>query len=392
MELTKPSFTISTSPIQLDFQAATPCALEVLEAMEPYWTDIWGNPSSRQNRLGLKASAAVELARDNLLTDFRLNSYELVFTSGATESNNLALLGYARSKAAELGRPGHLITVATEHHAVLDPLRQLQKEGFRLTEIIPESDGLISSDSLLNALQEDTILLSVMLANNEIGVIQPIQKLASICKDRGIIFHTDATQAIGYLPLEFNDLGADLISISGHKIYGPKGIGALIFRSDIKLMPLQWGGGQERSLRPGTIPVPLVVGFSKAVEIAFRDAWQTYDKLLSLRELFLEGLQNNISGLVLNGSLKERLPHNINITISGVNGNRLHSNLRPFIACSSGSACSNGEPSHVLLAIGLSKTQASASLRLSLGKGTTKSDINSAIKSLEIVVNRLRSG
>ncbi len=391
MESDQSKFTAPATPIQLDFQAATPCALEVLDAMYPYWTNIWGNPSSRQNRLGLKASAAVELARENLLTCFGLDSYELIFTSGATEANNLALLGYARARAIELGRPGHIITVATEHHAVLDPLRQLQKEGFRLTELRPHSDGLISSECLLNALEEDTILLSIMLANNEIGVIQPINKLSNICKDRGIRLHTDAAQAVGYLPIQFNDLGADFITISGHKIYGPKGIGALFFKPDISLMPLQWGGGQERSLRPGTIPVPLVIGLAKAVEIAFRDIVQTSDKFLTLRKLFLEGLQENISDIVLNGSMKQRLPHNLNITIPGLNGNRLHLDLRPFISCSSGSACSNGSPSHVLLALGLTQSQASASLRLSLGKDTTKDDINAAISSLTLVVDRLRS-
>ena len=391
MELNQSKLNGSMTPIQLDFQAATPCSLEVLNAMQPYWENIWGNPSSRQNRLGLTASAAVELARENLLTSFGLDSYQLVFTSGATESNNLALLGYARARAQELGQLGHIITVATEHHAVLDPLRQLQKEGFRLTELRPNSDGLLSLECLINALKEDTILLSIMLANNEIGVIQPIKEFSNICKARGIRLHTDAAQAVGYLPIEFNDLGADFITMSGHKIYGPKGVGALFFRPDISLMPLQWGGGQERALRPGTVAVPLVVGLAKAVEISFRDILQNSKKLSALREIFLEGLQENISGIVLNGSMKQRLPHNLNITIPGVNGNRLHSDLRPFISCSSGSACSNGSPSHVLLALGLTKSQASATLRLSLGKDTTKDDINAAIRALKLVVDRLRS-
>ena len=391
MELNQSKLNGSMTPIQLDFQAATPCSLEVLNAMQPYWENIWGNPSSRQNRLGLTASAAVELARENLLTSFGLDSYQLVFTSGATESNNLALLGYARARAQELGQLGHIITVATEHHAVLDPLRQLQKEGFRLTELRPNSDGLLSLECLINALKEDTILLSIMLANNEIGVIQPIKEFSNICKGRGIRLHTDAAQAVGYLPIEFNDLGADFITMSGHKIYGPKGVGALFFRPDISLMPLQWGGGQERALRPGTVAVPLVVGLAKAVEISFRDILQNSKKLSALREIFLEGLQENISGIVLNGSMKQRLPHNLNITIPGVNGNRLHSDLRPFISCSSGSACSNGSPSHVLLALGLTKSQASATLRLSLGKDTTKDDINAAIRALKLVVDRLRS-
>ncbi len=379
------------SPLEFDFQATTPCAEEVLDAMEPYWKDHWGNPSSRQSRGGVRASAAVELAREQISSCLGMDSFRIAFTSGATEANNLALLGYAREYCAKQGQPGHLITVATEHHAVLDPLRQLTKEGFALTEITPNSDGLLTKEMLIKAFRKETFLVSVMLANNEIGVIQPIKLIVEACRSRGIKLHTDASQAIGYLPFNLEDLDIDLMSISGHKIYGPKGIGCLIYKPEISLMPLQWGGGQEESLRPGTLPVPLVVGLAKAVEIAYRDLSLNQEKLAFLRNKLWQGLKIRIPDLVLNGSLNNRLPHNLNITVPGVKGHHLHAELRPFISCSSGSACSNGEPSHVLLALGRSKSEASASLRFSIGRDSNSSEIDRVIQILVKIVDRLRA-
>ncbi len=378
-------------PLAFDYQATTPCSEEVIDAMKPYWNECWGNASNRQNRLGLLASAAVGLAREQLGSNLNIKPESLIFTSGATEANNLALLGHARAKAREIGRPGHLITVTTEHHAVLDPMRALRREGFRLSEINPNADGLISPVDLINAFKDDTFMVSVMIANNEIGVIQPIADLARTCKQRGITFHTDAAQAFGHLPIDISELGVDLLSLSGHKLYGPKGIGALVMRSDLPMLPLYWGGGQEMGLRPGTIPVPLVVGFAKAAEIAMRDLVKRSEKLTFLRNRLWEELNQLLPDLILNGSLEQRLPHNLNFTVPSVLGSRLHRSLRPIVGLSSGSACSNGRPSHVLRALGRSSTQAEASLRLSIGWHTTEDDIKLAVKAIAKVVNDLRN-
>tara|TARA_Y100001968_G_C19439586_1_gene761756 strand:+ start:1708 stop:2868 length:1161 start_codon:yes stop_codon:yes gene_type:complete len=381
---------LSHSPLQFDFQSSTPCAEEVVLAMEPFWKEFWGNPSSRNNRLGLKASAAVMLAREEIASLLGITSERIVFTSGATESNNLALLGYARARAQELGRPGNIITLSTEHHAVLDPLRQLQVEGFSLTEISPEPDGIISIEKLVNALKIDTFLVSIMLANNEIGVIQPIKEISRVCKEYGVIFHTDAAQAIGYFPLNLKNYNLDLVSISGHKVYGPKGIGGLIAKSELSLHPLQWGGGQEDALRPGTLPVPLVVGFAKAIQIAYRDFNSNNIKLQTLRNQLWKGLKDRFPDLILNGSFEKRLPHNLNFTVPGVRGTRMHAELRSLIACSSGSACSQGAPSHVLLALGRTKSQAAASFRLSLSRETSAEDVKKVISIFESSISNMR--
>tara|TARA_Y100001968_G_scaffold297456_1_gene306443 strand:+ start:38229 stop:39377 length:1149 start_codon:yes stop_codon:yes gene_type:complete len=376
--------------LDFDFQSSTPCSQEVLDAMLPFWLENWGNPSSRQNRLGLLASAAISVAREELASLLKVKQERIIFTSGATEANNLALIGHAHNSLQKKGLPGHLITLATEHHAVLDPLRQLKNEGFRLTELRPDSQGIISLNRLEEAFEDDTILVSIMLANNEIGVLQPIREIAALCKERSITFHSDAAQGFGYLPLDFDDLDVDLMSLSAHKIYGPKGVGALIKREEVVLSPLAWGGGQENKLRPGTLPVPLIIGFAKAAEILNKDLFNRVDRLKKLRNIFIDELSNQVNDLIINGSLDKRLPHNLNITIPGVNGNRLHRELRPLINCSSGSACSNGSPSHVLLAIGRSKEEAQASLRLSLGAKTTVSDVREATDLISKVVRDLR--
>ena len=376
-------------PLSFDYQSSTPCLQEVIEVMAPYWQEYWGNASSRQNRLGLHSAATVSLAREQICEYLKIQPSRLIFTSGATESNNLALLGHARHKASVTGKTGHLITMTTEHHSVLDPMRQLQNEGFRLTEVKPNSDGLLSIDLLTNVLEEDTFLVSIMLANNEIGVIQPIKEIASLCREYGVTFHCDAVQGFGFLPLELHQTHIDLVSISAHKIYGPKGIGALVIQEDVPILPLQWGGGQENGLRPGTIPVPLIVGFAKAVEIASQDLSERNQKLRNLRDKMLNGLQSEIPNLIINGSVDQRLPHNLNISIPGVNGSRLHRELRPFISCSSGSACSNGELSHVLLEIGRNHREAEASLRLSLGRDTSFADIEAAIKCISKVARQI---
>tara|TARA_Y100001968_G_scaffold261179_1_gene248975 strand:- start:154 stop:1302 length:1149 start_codon:yes stop_codon:yes gene_type:complete len=377
-------------PLIFDYQSTTPCAPAVLEAMKPYWHELWGNPSSRQNRLAIHASAAISLARENFASYLKIKSNQLIFTSGATEANNLALIGHARARLLQDGVPGHIITLSTEHHAVLDPCRQLQNEGFRLTELKPDSNGLISLDKLQSAFENDTFLVSIMMANNEIGVIQPIEEIASLCRENGITFHTDASQALGFIPINIDSTILDFFSLSAHKIYGPKGIGALIIPEGISISPLQWGGGDEHSLRPGTLPVPLVIGFVKALEITLQDCDSRNGKLKSLRDQLLRDLEENVPDLLINGCMRNRLPNNLNITVKGVLGTRLHRNLRPYISCSSGSACSNGKPSHVLMSIGRSLKEADASLRLSLGRDTTSNDINIAVELIAKVVRELR--
>ena len=377
---------LTTQPLLLDFQATTPCAREVVEAMAPYWSEAWGNPSSRQHRLGLHASAAVNLARRQLAGSLGLAPEKIVFTSGATEANNLALLGHARHWGS-----GHVISVSTEHHAVLDPLAQLKREGFRVTLLQPGADGLIDPARLREAITDDTRLVSVMTANNEIGVLQPMAELAAICRTEGITFHSDAAQAFGHIPFQPDELGLDLVSLSAHKLYGPKGIGALVVQKGIELEPLQWGGGQESGLRAGTLPTALIVGFATAAELAMADLPQRQQRQKQLRDLLWTDLQKRIPDLQRNGAEQPRLSHNLNVTVPGVNGTRLHRALRPHLACSSGSACSNGEPSHVLQALGLSRKEAEASLRLSLGRSTTSADVHTAVSCIGDAVDDLRT-
>ena len=386
MIATTPKIQLTSQPLLLDFQATTPCAREVVDAMAPYWSEAWGNPSSRQHRLGLHASAAVNLARRQLAGSLGLAPERIVFTSGATEANNLALLGHARHWGS-----GHVISVSTEHHAVLDPLAQLRREGFRVTLLQPGADGLIDPARLREAITDDTRLVSVMTANNEIGVLQPMAELAAICRTEGITFHSDAAQAFGHIPFQPDELGLDLVSLSAHKLYGPKGIGALVVQKGIELEPLQWGGGQESGLRAGTLPTALIVGFATAAELAMADLPQRQQRQKQLRDMLWADLHKRIPDLQRNGAEQPRLSHNLNVTVPGVNGTRLHRSLRPHLACSSGSACSNGEPSHVLQALGLSRKEAEASLRLSLGRSTTSADVHTAVSCIGDAVDDLRT-
>ncbi|MEB3158681.1 MAG: cysteine desulfurase family protein [Synechococcus sp.] len=377
-------------PIALDFQASTPCAPAVLEAMQPWWSIEWGNPSSRQHRLGLQAAAAVSDARERLASCLDVDPTQVIFTSGATEANNLALLGHARALAEQTGRKGHLISMTTEHHAVLDPLEQLRREGFQVTLLNPGADGLLNPAALEEALQPDTLLVSVMAANNEIGVLQPIEEIGTLCRARGIRLHSDAAQTFGHVPFRPMALQVDLCSLSAHKLYGPKGVGALVVNDGVPLRPLQFGGGQEQGLRPGTLPVPLIIGMARAAELAMADLKERGDRLQALRNQLWRGLQQQIAGVELNGALDPRLPHNLNITVQGVNGLGLQRALKTRLMCSSGSACSAGAPSHVLQAIGRSRAEANASLRLSLGQSTTPQEIQEAITVIGHAVDGVR--
>ena len=377
-----------STPILLDYQSSTPCSKDVVDSMKPFWSEIFSNPSNKSNLAGINASAILEASREKIEQNLFLKNKKVIFTSGATESNNLALLGFARNYYKKTGNYGHIITLKTEHKAVLEPLHQLKKEGFMVTEITPERDGIISEEQFRKNIREDTFLVSVMMANNEIGVIQPIENISKICKLRGITFHSDFAQCLGYVELENLLSVVNMITMSSHKIYGPKGIGLLLIDQDITLEPLIVGGGQEYGLRSGTLPLPLVVGFAKAIEMAVFNQKNNAEKLLLCRNNLLKGLLENNSGLLINGSIKQRLPQNLNLTILDLNGAKFHKLLKSKIICSTGSACSNGEPSHVLLALGRSFKEAESSIRLSIGLSTNSKDIKQAI---HILTNTIRS-
>ena len=379
-----------SSPILLDFQSSTPCLKEVVEEMSSYWMENFANPSSKGNLSGLYASASLEVSRNKIQENLNLLNKKIIFTSGATESNNLALFGFARNFKQKTGRYGNIITLKTEHKAVLEPIRQLKKEGFSVTELYPESDGLISEENLVNALRDDTFLISIMLANNEIGVIQPIEKIFKICQKNNIKLHTDAAQCLGYVPMKNFDSLANMITLSSHKIYGPKGIGLLIIDEDIQLNPLFYGGGQEFGYRSGTIPLPLIVGFSKAIELAIKNQERNSTHLASLRDALMNGLLKRNSQILINGSIFHRLPHNLNLTVQDINGSKFHKYIKHQIVCSSGSACSNGKVSHVLPSIGRSLKEAESSVRLSIGLTTTSDEIDKSIAVITETINKLR--
>jgi len=375
--------------IYLDHQATTPCDPAVVEAMAPWWSEQFANPASRSHRPGLLAAAAVEQARNQIAAALGVQAEAVVFTSGATEANNLALKGLAETELEVGGQRRHLISLVTEHHAVLDPLRYLSRHGFELTLLPVTREGLVDLEQLQAALRPDTLLVSVMAANNEIGVLQPIEAIAQLCGQRGIRFHCDAAQAVGHLPLQPADLGIDLLSFSGHKLYGPKGIGALVVAPGVRLAPQLHGGGQ--GLRPGTLPVPLIVGLAKALELALIDLETHSQRLGGLRDQLWRRLEA-LGGVHRNGAASPRLTHNLNVWIEGVEGSALQRQLRQQLAISSGSACSAGEPSHVLQALGLSRQQAAAAIRFGLGRSTTLADISSAAAIVQGTVQELRRG
>ena len=375
--------------VYLDHQASTPCEPGVLEAMAPWWTSQAANPSSRLHRPGLLAAAAVEQARGRIAVGLGVAPEQVVFTSGATEANNLALKGLAEAELEAGGQRRHLITVATEHRAVLDPLRHLARHGFQLSELPVAPDGLLDPAVLEAALRPDTLLVSVMAANNEIGVLQPLAAIGALCRARGIRFHCDAAQAVGHIPLQPAALGIDLLSFSGHKLGGPMGIGALVMGPGVRLVPQLHGGGQEQGLRAGSPPLPLIVGLGAAVQLALAELPERGIRLAALRDQLWQQLQA-AGGIRRNGAAAPRLAHNLNVRLEGVDGTALHSRLRRHLAVSSGSACSSGEPSHVLQALGLSRQQAAASIRFGLGRASTTEDINTAAATVLDTIRALR--
>jgi cysteine desulfurase len=362
-------------PIYLDHHATTPCDPRVVDVMAPYWSDEFGNASSATHAYGWRAEAAVEDARERLARAIGARDpREIVFTSGTTESDNLAIAGIVR---AAMPARDHVVTSAIEHPAVLDACRALANEGVRVTELPVDSDGLVDPDDVADAITPRTALVSVMAANSEIGVLEPLEAIGAICRERGVPFHSDAAQAVGKVPVDVERQHVDLLSMCAHKCYGPKGVGALYLRDRrprIALAPLLHGGGHERGLRSGTLPVPLCVGFARAVELCLAERESEAVRLAALRDRLFERLE--AIGARRNGHASLRLPGNLNVAIPGAQADALLVALRD-VALSTGSACASarGEPSHVLRAIGLDPALARSSVRFGLGRGTTAEEI-----------------
>jgi cysteine desulfurase len=376
-------------PIYLDNHATTPVDPQVLEAMLPYFTEQFGNPGSAGHSYGWEAAAAVKQAREIIAASIGASPEEIVFTSGATEANNLAIKGVAE---AYFAKGKHIVTVQTEHSAVLDPCAYLETLGFEVTYLPVQTNGLLDLAELEKSLRKDTVLVSVMAANNEIGVLQPIAKIGELCKTNNILFHCDAAQAIAKIPINVQTQNIDLLSLTAHKIYGPKGIGALYVRRKnprVNLAPQLHGGGQERGRRSGTLYTSQIVGFGKAIEIGLTQMATENARLKQLRDRLWTELQT-LTGIQLNGDLTARLPHNLNVSFQNINGAALSLSLRNTVALSSGSACSSGKPSHVLQAIGRSKQEAIASLRFGIGRFTTIADIEQVAKAVQNSVTSLQ--
>lgn len=382
---------MSARPIYLDCHATTPVDKRVLEVMIPYFTEHFGNPASVNHLYGWEAEAAVKQARQIIADAINATPAEIVFTSGATEANNLAIKGVAEAYFSQ-GR--HLITVATEHHAVLDPYHYLQGLGFDVTLLGVQPDGLIDLTELEEAFRPDTILVSVMAANNEIGVLQPLDKIGKMCRDRQILFHTDAAQALGKIPLDVEEMNIDLMSLTAHKIYGPKGIGCLYVRRRqprVKIAPQIHGGGQERGIRSGTLYTPQIVGFGAAVKLALSEMAREAQRLTKLRDRLWNQL-STLDDIRLNGHPTQRLPGNLNVSIAGVDGQALLLALQPTMAVSSGSACTSTriEPSHVLTALGVPENLAYASLRFGLSRFNTEAEIDQVAQEAIATIKVLR--
>ena len=378
--------------IYLDHHSTTPCDPRVVDAMMPYFTTTFGNAASRTHAYGKAASDAVESARKQIAALIHADPSEIVFTSGATESNNLALKGvvdFYKTKG------NHVITVATEHPAVLDVCRALEKEGRATVTVLPvKPDGLIDLDQLKASFRPETVLVSVMAANNEIGVLQPVAEIGRLCHEKGALFHTDGAQALGKIPLDVESMNIDLLSMSAHKLYGPKGIGALYVRKRnprVRLTPQIDGGGHENGLRSGTLPVPLIVGFGEACAIAGREMTEEANRVLGLRERLRKQIFDAFDHVRLNGSLERRLPGNLNVSFEYVEGESLILGMAE-VAVSSGSACASAklEPSHVLHALGLNEPLARSSVRFGIGRFNTEEEIDRAFALLKREVLRLR--
>lgn len=378
-------------PIYMDHHATTPVDPEVLEAMLPYFREHFGNAASRNHVFGWNAEAAVDRAREQIASLLGCRPQEIVFTSGATESDNLAIKGVAY---ALRHRGDHLITSAVEHHAVLDSCRRLEKEGFRVTTLPVDRTGRVDPLAVDEAITDRTILVSIMVANNETGVLLPVQEIGAICRRRGVLFHSDAVQAVGKIPCRVEDLQVDLLSLTAHKMYGPKGIGALTVRMTkppIPLVPLLDGGGHERGRRSGTLPVPGIVGLGAAAAKCERVMAGEARRLTALRERLQSGIFGRLDHVVLNGHPEERLPGSLNLSFGFVEGESLLMAMKE-VALSSGSACTSAtlEPSYVLRAMGVEEELAHSSLRFGLGRGNTEEEVDFVVEKLVERVQRLR--
>lgn len=387
----------ATRRIYMDHAATTPCDPRVVEAMLPYFTEKFGNPHSRNHAYGWDAEEGVDTARAQVASLLGAQPKEVVFTSGATEANNLAIKGAAQmyEKApAGSDKRGHIITAVHEHKAVLDPVKRLMKEGFEATFLEPGEDGLITAEMVSNAMRDDTILVTIMWANNEIGTINEIPEIGAVCKERGVVFHTDATQWVGKMPTNVETDNIDLLSLSSHKLYGPKGAGALYVRRRkprIRLVAIQEGGGQERGFRSGTLNVTGIVGLGKACELCEQSMDEERERMLKLRRKLETELTSRLDVCHINGHEEKRLPHLTNISFGFVEGEGLMMAVKD-IACSSGSACTSAslEPSYVLKSLGVGDELAHSSLRLSLGRWTTEDEVDRVIAGVETAVKRLR--
>lgn len=378
--------------IYLDYQATTPVDQRVLDRMMPYFSVRFGNPHSVTHAHGWEAEEAVEVAREQIARLIGADPKEIVFTSGATEANNLAIKGVARFLGRE--RP-HIITCVAEHKCVLESCRALeQQEGFRVTYLPTPDNGLVRVDEVARALTDETGLVSIMAVNNEIGVIQPVAEIGALCRERGVLFHTDAAQAFGKISIDVAAMGISLMSISAHKAYGPKGVGALYVRRRprVRLEPLFSGGGQERGMRSGTLPTPLCVGFGYAAEIAGREMAEEGERLRVFRDRMLARIRSKVTDVVLNGDIERRIPGNLSLSFPGVDGNRLLADLKS-VSVSSGSACSSAviEPSYVLRALGVPDDLAQATLRIGLGRMTTAEEIDRAADDIASAVLAIRA-
>ncbi|MEK6584140.1 MAG: IscS subfamily cysteine desulfurase [Nitrospirota bacterium] len=378
-------------PVYMDNHSTTRVDPKVVEEMLPYFTSYFGNAASRNHSFGWDADKAVEAARERLARIINAESREIIFTSGATESNNLALKGVAEMYVE---KGNHIITQVTEHRSVLDTAKRLEKSGMNVTYLPVDKDGLVDPDDVRKAITDRTVLISIMLVNNEIGVIQPVEEIGRIAKERGILFHCDATQGVGKIPVDVHSMGIDLLSYTAHKLYGPKGVGALYVRRKnprVRLAPMMDGGGHERGMRSGTLNVPGIVGFGKACEIAMEVMEEESARLIYLREKLRKGIMDSLDEVSVNGHLTKRMPGNINLSFAYVEGESLLMGLRE-IALSSGSACTSAtlEPSYVLQALGVSAELAHSSVRFGLGRFNTEEEVDYVIKRVAETVNRLR--
>lgn len=379
-------------PIYLDNHSTTPCDPRVVEAMLPFFTEKFGNAASRNHTFGWEAEEAVDAARKQIAKIIHADPKEIVFTSGATESDNLALKGVVEMYRE---KGDHIITSSTEHRAVIDTAKALEKKGVKVTYLPVDKHGMVNPDDVRKAITDTTIMISIMLANNEIGTINPIKEIGQIAKEKGVLFHCDATQGVGKIPVNVQDLGVDLMSFTAHKIYGPKGIGALYVRRKgprVRLEPMIHGGGHERGMRSGTLPVPLVVGFGKACELCEQEMEREAQRLVKLRDRLQEGIMSALEEVYLNGHPTERLPGNLNLSFAYVEGEALLMGVKE-IALSSGSACTSAtlEPSYVLRALGVGSDLAHSSIRFGLGRFTTAEEIEYTIDRMIKAVNHLRA-